>query len=171
MNFKMKFNFKIKIYLSLSLWVCPRHKSPWTIVRISEFGPKMHLSTDKVPIDFGIDWASSSVSFSISNLLFSTKLCVSYSFALVCIYLVRPSSVNVPHGTAYIRIFMHEDRVTPWTVTQSRFISWWDHPRSMSYWLSDLHWILQAPISFPQIIHTSHAAILYANNRQSRKQQ
>ena len=30
---------------------------------------------------------------------------------------------------------------------------------------------LQAPIGFRQIIHISHAAILYANIRQSQKQQ
>ena len=37
--------------------------------------------------------------------------------------------------------------------------------------LGDWHWILQAPIGFRQIIPTSHAAILYANNRQSPTQQ
>ena len=91
--------FKVTIYPSLSLWVCSRHKSPRIVVRISTFGPKMHLSHVNVPIDFRIDWASSSGSFLISNLLFSSKLCVSYSFASVCIYLVRPSPVNAPHST------------------------------------------------------------------------
>ena len=46
-----------------------------------------------------IAWAWSSVSFLISNLLFSTKLCVSYSFASDYIYLVRPLPGNVPHST------------------------------------------------------------------------
>ena len=46
----------------------------------------MHLSTVKVPIDFGFGWPWSSVSYLTSNLCFSTKLCVSYSFALVCIF-------------------------------------------------------------------------------------
>ena len=32
-------------------------------VRISKFRQKMHLSTVKVPIDFGIDWPQSSVLF------------------------------------------------------------------------------------------------------------
>ena len=42
----------------------------------------------------------------------------------------------------------------------------------MSRRLGGWHWILQAPIVFfRQIIPTSHAAILSANNRQSRKQQ
>ena len=101
LTFMVKFYLKVKIYPSLSLWVCPQHKSPRIVVRISKFGPKMHLSTVKVPIDFGIDWTSSSVSFSISTLLFSTKLCASYSFASVCIYLVRPSPVNAPHSTGH----------------------------------------------------------------------
>ena len=41
----------------------------------------------------------------------------------------------------------------------------------MSRRLGDLQWILQAPIGSCQIIHTSHAVILYANIRQSQKQQ
>ena len=41
------------------MWVCPRDKSPLIEVRISIFWPKMHLSTVKVPIDFGIDWPRS----------------------------------------------------------------------------------------------------------------
>ena len=92
-------HFKIKIYPILSLWVCPCHKSPLIEVRIFKFWPKMHLSTVKVPIDFGIDWPWSSVLFSISNQLFFSKLCVSHSFASFCIYLVRPSPVSVPHAT------------------------------------------------------------------------
>ena len=60
---------------------------------------KMHLSTVQVPIDFGIDWPWSSVLFLISNQLFFSKVCVSYSFASFCIYLVRPSPVSLPHAT------------------------------------------------------------------------
>ena len=63
----------------------------------------------------------------------------------------------------YRAFYMHMDRVPPWTVKQSSFISWWDHRSSMSCRLWDWHWILQAPFGFHQIIHTSHAAILYAN--------
>ena len=143
LTFKVQFYFKVTIYPSLSLWVCPHYKSPRIVVRISKIGPQTHLSIVKVPIDFGIDWSSASVSFSISNLLFSTKLCVSYSFASVCMYLVRPSPVNAPYFTctAHIWIFTHADGVAPWTVTQSRFISWWDHRRSMSRRIGDWHWI------------------------------
>ena len=67
LTFKVKFNLKVKIYPILSVWVCPRDKSPLIEVRISKFGQKMHLSTVKVPIDFGIDWPWSSVLFLISN--------------------------------------------------------------------------------------------------------
>ena len=52
---------------------------------------KMHLSTVRIPIDFGIDWPRSSVVFLISNQLFFCKLHVSYSFASFCIYLVMTS--------------------------------------------------------------------------------
>ena len=70
LNFKVKSYLKVKIYpsLSLSVW------SPPTEVSISKFGPKMHLSTVKVPIDFGLDWPWCSVSFLISNLLFYQNL-------------------------------------------------------------------------------------------------
>ena len=61
----------------LDLWVCPGDKSIPNKARLSKFRPKMHLSTVKVPIDFGIDWSWSSVSFLTSNLLYSTKFCVS----------------------------------------------------------------------------------------------
>ena len=156
------------------MWVCPCDKSPPIEVSISKFGPKMHLSTVKIPIDFGLDWPWSSVSFLISNLCFFTKLCVSYSFASVCIYLVRPSPVNAPHSTGhhtYADSSMYVEGVPPWTVKQSSFIYLCDHRSSMSRRLGDWHWILQAPIGFRQIIPTPHAAILYANSRQSPKQQ
>ena len=73
LTFKFKLNLKVKIYSILSLWICPCDKSIQVEVRLSKFGPKMHPSTVKVPIDFGIDWPWSSVSFLISNLLFSTS--------------------------------------------------------------------------------------------------
>ena len=145
---KVKFNFKVKIYPILSLWVSPCDKSPLIEIRISQLGPNMHLST------FGLDWPWSSVSFLISNLCFSTKLCVSYSFASVCIYLVRPSPVNTPHSTGhhtYMDSYMHVDRVPPWTVKPSSFISWWTVGAqwavdsaigtgfSSSYWFSPIY--------------------------------
>ena len=174
MTFKVKLNFKVKIYPMFSMWVCPPDKSLPIEVSISKFGPKVLLSTVKVPTDSGLYRPWSSVSLLISNQCFSTKVCVAYSFASVCIYLVRPSPVNAPHTTGhhtYADSSMQVERVPPLTVKQSSFISWCDHRSSMSRRLGDWHWILQAPISFRQIIPTSHAAILYANNRQSLKQQ
>ena len=171
LTFKVKFNFKVKIYPSLSLWVCPHHKSPRIVVRISKFGPKMHLSTVKVRINFGIDWASSSVSGSISYLLFSNKLSVSYSFASVCIYLVRPSPVNAPHST------WHRTYTDSHARGQGRAmdhdIVWFDilvgpseinEPSTRRLALD-----FTSSYRFSPNYTTSHAAILYANSRQSRK--
>ena len=150
------------------MWVCPRDKSAPVEINISKFGPKMQLSTVKVPIDLWLDWTWFLISFLISNLCSSTKLRVSYSFASVCIYLARPSPVNAPHSTGhrtYMDSYMHVDRILPWTVKQSNLISLWDPRSSMSRRLGDWHWILQAPIGFRQFIHTSHDAIVYANIR------
>ena len=139
-----------------------------------KFWPKMHLSTVKVPIDFGLDWPWCSVLFLISNLFILPKFASHYSFASICIYLVRPLPVSAAHSTrhrTYTDSFMHADNVAPSTVKQSTFISWLDHRSSMSRRLGDSHWILQALIGSCQIIHTSHALILYASIRQSQKQQ
>ena len=78
LTFKVTLNLKVKMYPILGLWVCPGDKSIPNEVRLSKFSPKMHLSTVKIPIDFGIGWSWSSVSFLTSNLLYSTKLRVSY---------------------------------------------------------------------------------------------
>ena len=68
------------------MWVCPFDKSPPIEVSISKFGPKMHLSTVKVPIDFGLDWPRSSVSFLISNLCFFYQT-MRLLFICVCLYI------------------------------------------------------------------------------------
>ena len=52
--------------------------------------------------------------FKTSNLLFSTKLCVSYSFASFCMYLVKPSPVSVPHPTWLRRYTDSYARHGPW---------------------------------------------------------
>ena len=155
-------------------WACPCDKSPPIKVSISKFGPKMHFSTVKVPIDFGLDWPWCSVLFLISNLFILPKFASHYSFASVCIYLVRPLPVSAAHSTwhrTYTDSFMHADSVAPSTVKQSSFIFWWDHRSSMSRRLVDSHWILLALVGSCQIIHTSHAVNLNANIRQSQKQQ
>ena len=150
-------------------WACLGDKSPPIELSISKLWPKMHLSTVKVPIDFRLDWPWCSV-------LFLPNFASHYSFASVCIYLVRPLPVSAAHSTwhcTYKDSFMHVDvdSVAPSTVKQYSFIFWWDNRSSMSRRLGDSHWILQALIGSCQIIHTSHAVILYANIRQSQKQQ
>ena len=130
-------------------WACPFDKSPPIEVSISKFWSKMHLSTVKVPIDFGLDWPWCSVSFLTSNLFILPQFASHYSFASVCIYLVRPSPVSAAHFTwhrTYTDSLIHADSVAQWTVKQSSFISWWDHRSSMSCQLGDWHRILQAPI-------------------------
>ena len=90
----------------------PCDKSPQIEVCISKFWPKMHLSTVKVPIDFGLDWPWCSVLFLISNLFILPKFASHYSFASICIYLVRPLPVSAAHSThhrTYTDSFMHAD--------------------------------------------------------------
>ena len=52
LTFKVKFNFKVKIYSMLSL-------SAWSPVqaRITKFGPEVQNTLNKIPIIFGVDWA------------------------------------------------------------------------------------------------------------------
>ena len=135
----------------------------------------MHLSTVKVPIDFGLDWPWCSVLFLISSMFILPRFASHYSFASICIYLVRPLPVSAAHSTrhrTYTDSFMHADNVAPSTVKQSTFISWLDHRSSMSRRLGDSHWILQALIGSCQIIHTSHALIYmptFGNHRNNSK--
>ena len=69
-----------------SFWACLPHNSLAVQARITKFGPKMHLSTVKIPINFGQDWFWSSPSFFNLETDFSTKsIC-----ALFVLYLVRP---------------------------------------------------------------------------------
>ena len=51
-------------------WACSHHYSSAIQARITKFGPKMHLSTVKVPTNFGLDWFWSSLSFSILKPIF-----------------------------------------------------------------------------------------------------
>ena len=166
-------NLKVKIYPIFRLWVCPDDKSIPNEMRLSKFGPKMHLSTVKVPIDFGIDWSWSSVSFLTSNLLYSTKFCVSWIFASFCIYLVRPSPLSVPHPT-WLHTYTDSyacgrgpamDRETVYLYILVRPLEF-SQPR-----LGNWHWILQAAIGFRHVIYASLVEILYANIDQSPKQQ
>ena len=65
-----------------SFWACPPHNSSAVHARITKFGPKMHLSTVKMPINFGQDWFWSSPSFLILKPIFLPNL-----FAL-CLYYI-----------------------------------------------------------------------------------
>ena len=101
----------------LGLWVCPGDKSIPNEVRLYKFGPKMHLSTVKVPIDFRIDLSWSSVSFLTSNLLHSTKFCVSYSSTSFCIFLDHGQWMFHIHMTPHMYWFLcmrRGSRHRPW---------------------------------------------------------
>ena len=65
----------------------------------------MHLSTVKVPIEFGLDWPWCSVLFLISNLFILPKFASHYSFTSVCIYSVSPIyRGRVYRGIGYIAV-------------------------------------------------------------------
>ena len=57
-----------------SFWACSHHYSSAIQARITKFGPKMHLSTVKIPTNFGLDWLWSSLSFSILKPIFLPNL-------------------------------------------------------------------------------------------------
>ena len=57
-----------------SFWACSHHFSSAIPARITKFGPKMHLSTVEIPINFGLDWFWSSLSFSILKPIFLPNL-------------------------------------------------------------------------------------------------
>ena len=91
------------------MWVCPCDKSPPIEVSISKFGPKMHLSTVKVPIDFGLDWPWCSVSFLISNLCFFYQT-LRLLFICVCLYIFSEaiaSEWSTIHGAPHICGFFY----------------------------------------------------------------
>ena len=55
-------------------WACSHHYSSAIQARITKFGPKMHLSTVKIPTNFWLDWFWSSLSFSIWKPIFLPNL-------------------------------------------------------------------------------------------------
>ena len=64
----------------IQFWACPREQSLPIQVWVSKFGPKMHLSTVKIPINLGFDRPWPSISFLISNAVFLTNW---FTFPLV----------------------------------------------------------------------------------------
>ena len=160
MTFKAKFHFKFKIYPILSLWVCSRDKSPLIEVRISKFGPKMHLNTVKVPNGFGIYWPRSSVLFLISNqLLFPNFASLIHLRCFVYIFSEAiASECSTSHMAPHIYWF-------PKMRTGSRETIYLDilvmRPLEFSQpRLGNWHWILQAAIGFRHIIYASYIEIL-----------
>ena len=51
-------------------WACPNYYSPPILVRISKFGPQIHFSTVKIPLNWGLDWPWTSLSFLILKLIY-----------------------------------------------------------------------------------------------------
>ena len=155
------------------MWVCPHDNSPLIEVRISKFGPKMHLSTVKIPINLGIDWPRSSVLFLISNQLFFCKLCISHSFASFCMYLVRPSPLSVPHPT-WLRTYTDSYACGQGPAMDRETVYLYILVKPLEFSqpvLGKWHWILQPAIGFGHITYASHVKILCANINQSPKQQ
>ena len=68
-----------------SFWACPGDNLSSVQARVTTFGPKMHLSTVKIPIDLGVDKHSASISVLIVKAIFLTYLRCFVS------HLVRPS--------------------------------------------------------------------------------
>ena len=55
---KVKFNFNLNLNLKsnfTSFWACLRDYLSSVQARVTKFGPKLHLSTTKIPIDLGVD--------------------------------------------------------------------------------------------------------------------
>ena len=174
LTFKVKLSFKIKIYAIFSMWVCLWDKSPPIEVSIFKFGPKMHLSTVKFLIDFGLDWPWSSVSFLISNLCFFYQT-LRLLFICICLYIFNEaiaSECSTIHMAPHICGFFNAHGKVPTVDRQTVFL--YLGVTISAQWAVDSAigtGFLQAPIGFRQIIPTSHATILYTNNRQSPKQQ
>ena len=67
MTFKVKYNLKSKFIPFWAFRMIACHPT--------KLGPEMHLSTVKIPIDFGLDKPSASISFLIIKAIFFTYLC------------------------------------------------------------------------------------------------
>ena len=123
----------------------------------------MHLSTVKVPIDFGIDCPRSSVLFLISNQLFFSKLCVSHSFASFCIHLVRPSPESVPHPTWY-RTYTDSHECGQSSAMNDKTVYLYILVRPLEFQpvsTRQLALVLQAVIGFRHIIYASRMSKFY----------
>ena len=146
----VQLRIKIQINTNCLLWICKKNDKQYIISYLKEF---FSVFTG------GQFWPSGIV------------------IACECVYVWVCLGVHQSWACPHDNSSNVQGRITKFgpemwkSVKQSSFISWWDHWSSMSHWLSDWHWILQALIGFRQIMHTSHAAILYGNIPQSQKQQ
>ena len=59
-----------------SFWACSHHYSSAIQARISKFGPKMHLSTVKIPTNFGLDWPALRAGLLCCNFFWSARKCL-----------------------------------------------------------------------------------------------
>ena len=77
----------------IPFWACPYNNLLPVHATITKFGQEMHLNTVKLPVDFGRDKPSASISFLIVKAIFLTYLlcfCIAFS-AIVSWILVRQS--------------------------------------------------------------------------------
>ena len=88
----------------------------------------MHLSTVKIPIDFGIDWPRSSVLFLISNQLFFLQT-LRLSFICVVLYIFS-EAIASESSTSPIAPHIYW---FPWMRTRSRHWPW----NSLSLYLGE----------------------------------
>ena len=70
----------------IPFWFCPHDDLSHIQARITKFGPEMHLSTVKIPIDVGVDKPSASISCLIAKAIFLTNL-----FCFFVSHIVKPS--------------------------------------------------------------------------------
>ena len=86
-NFRSNLTSKSKV---TPFWACRYDNSSPVQARITKFGPKVQNTFVKIPVDFGIDWSWSSISFSILKPFFYQTY-----LRCFCNYLVRPSPVYI----------------------------------------------------------------------------
>ena len=67
-------------------WACLRNDSSHIEVKISQYRPKMHLSTTKSPVDFGFEWHWPSISFLILEFIFLPNWAFCIHLLCFCLY-------------------------------------------------------------------------------------
>ena len=159
MTFKINLTSKSKF---TPFWVCPCHNSSPFQARTTKFEPEVQNTLVKIPIVFWVDWAwHVRFNFFSKSCLCASLLCLS-NICETCINIWKGSLFHILNGCAQICL----PTASCHRPGNSRVVSLvWpllaDHgPR-----LSDWQWIFNASVGFRDIIHTSHAKILYANIR------